>query len=58
VAAGLDEVVPPDLLDGATHERATALAALDATAHAATKLRARRALLDAVRDAVITELTP
>lgn len=53
VAAGfLDRVVEPDELDRAAHEVATNLAALSPQAHAATKLRAKRHSLAAVRAAI------
>jgi enoyl-CoA hydratase len=53
VAAGfLDQVVPAAELATAGREAATALAALDLAAHAATKLRARARALEAVRAAI------
>jgi len=58
VAAGfLDRVVAVDELAGAGAEAAATLAQLDPVAHAATKLRARRAALEALRAAIETELT-
>jgi len=49
VAAGfLDEVVPADELLAVAQAKAAALMALDPTAHAATKLRAREATLAAI----------
>lgn len=57
-AAGfLDLVVPADELHAVAVEAATGLATLDATAHAATKLRARGATLKAMRAAIETEIT-
>ena len=51
VAAGfLDRVVDPDEVLAAASEIATAAAALDARAHAATKRRARFATLAAIED--------
>jgi enoyl-CoA hydratase len=55
-AGFLDHVVPPALLRPAGLEAAAALAELDPAAHAATKLRARRQALDALRHAIETEL--
>ena len=58
VAAGfLDRVVAVDELAGAGAEAAATLAQLDPAAHVATKLRARRAALEALRAAIETELT-
>ncbi len=59
VAAGfVDRVVEPDALRSASLERASELAALGPTAHAATKLRAREPVLKAVRAAIERELKP
>jgi enoyl-CoA hydratase len=53
VAAGfLDEIVAPDELISAAHDAASRFALLDPTAYAATKLRARSGLLDALRQAI------
>jgi enoyl-CoA hydratase len=53
VAAGfLDRVVPASELEDVSRTVAGALAGLDQTAHAATKLRARAGALDAVRAAI------
>jgi enoyl-CoA hydratase len=53
VAAGfLDRVVPPAELAEAAAEAAAGLASLDPGAHAATKLRARRPALTALREAI------
>jgi len=53
VAAGfLDRVVPASELEDAGRTVAGALAGLDQTAHAATKLRARAGALDAIRAAI------
>ncbi len=58
VGAGfLDRVVAADELREVSLEAATELAALDPTAHAATKLRARAAALKALRSAIEAELT-
>jgi enoyl-CoA hydratase len=58
VAAGfLDRVAVAKELGAVSHAAATELAALDPTAHAATKLRARAAALQALRAAIETELT-
>ena len=57
VAAGFfDRIVAPADLRGAALETAAELAELNAEAHAATKLRARRGALDAVRLAIESEL--
>ena len=52
----LDAVVPPDELDAAALAAARDLTALDRQAHAATKLRARRPVLEQLRHAIETEL--
>jgi enoyl-CoA hydratase/carnithine racemase len=53
VAAGfLDRVVPPAELAEAAATTAAQLATLDLDAHAASKLRARRQALTALRDAI------
>lgn len=52
----LDRVVNPDELDKIAAAEAARLAGLPAEAHAATKQRARGAALDAVREAIETEL--
>jgi len=53
VAAGfLDRVVPPAELAAAAAAAAAALARLDLDAHAASKLRARRLTLTALREAI------
>ena len=44
----LDRVVPPDALESTAHAVAETLAKLDMRAHAASKLRARRATLNAI----------
>jgi enoyl-CoA hydratase len=57
LAAGFfDEVVAPADLHAAALETAERLAGLNAEAHAATKLRARKGALDAMRLAIETEL--
>jgi enoyl-CoA hydratase len=52
----LDVVVPPDELDAVALAAARDLTALDRQAHAATKLRARRPVLEQLRHAIETEL--
>ena len=52
----LDAVVPPDKLDAAALAAARDLTVLDRQAHAATKLRARRPVLEQLRHAIETEL--
>ncbi len=52
----LDAIVPPDKLDVAALAAARDLTALDRQAHAATKLRARRPVLEQLRHAIETEL--
>jgi enoyl-CoA hydratase len=57
VAAGfLDRVVPAQELEAAAAEAAADLASLDPEAHVTTKLRARKATLEAVRGAIEAEL--
>ena len=53
----LDRVVPSDQVVRTAQESAVAMSALDMTAHAATKLRARGAALTALRHAIESELT-
>jgi enoyl-CoA hydratase len=56
VAAGfLDRVVEPDDVLSTALEIATALTQLDNAAHQATKLRARRIALQAIRDAIVVD---
>jgi enoyl-CoA hydratase len=58
VSAGLlDRVVAAEDLQGETENAAESLAALNSQAHAATKLRARRETIVALRSAIETELT-
>jgi enoyl-CoA hydratase len=58
VAAGfLDRVLPAEQLQGAAAEAAKELAGLNAEAHAATKLKARGALIESVRAAIEDEFT-
>ena len=52
----LDVVVPPDELETVALEAARDLNAVDRTAHGATKLRARRLVLEELREAIETEL--
>ena len=53
----LDRVVPSDQLMAAAREMAGALSKLDASAHAATKLRVRGKMLEALQAAIESELT-
>ena len=56
VAAGfLDRVVEPDDVLSTALEVATAMTQLDKAAHQATKLRARRIALSAIRDAIVAD---
>lgn len=58
LAAGfLDEVVASDGLEGAIARAAERLGRIDFAAHAATKLRARKPTIDAVRAAIDAEFT-
>ena len=57
VAGFLDRVVGASELRTASLEQAAQLAELNAAAHAATKLRARRSAIAAVRSAIEAELT-
>ena len=52
----LDRVVPADQLLDAARETAAALSKLDMPAHAATKLRVRGTMLEALRQAITSEL--
>ena len=52
----LDRVVAPDQLLAAARETAAALSKLDMPAHAATKLRVRGTALEALRQAISSEL--
>jgi enoyl-CoA hydratase len=51
-AGFLDRVVAPDELAAATGRAAATLAGIDRAAHAATKLRTRGALLEAMADGI------
>lgn len=56
VRAGfLDAVVAPSALDEAVRSAATRFAALDRTAHTASKLRARAGALEAVAEAIVLD---
>jgi len=57
-AGFLDRVVAAEDLAGESLKAAEGLATLNAQAHAATKLRARKGVLAALRSAIETELTP
>jgi len=52
----LDRVVSSDQLLDTARETAAALSKLDMTAHAATKLRVRGTMLEALRQAITSEL--
>ena len=59
VAAGFfDRVVPAAALDEAAEEAAIALSTLNLAAHAATKLRARGALINLIRQVIDEDITP
>ncbi len=57
VAGFLDRALPAEELREASHQAAVELAALNAQAHLATKLRARAGALVAIRAAIASELT-
>jgi enoyl-CoA hydratase len=52
----LDAVVPPDELGARAHSAAQDLTSIDRSAHAATKLRVRKPVLDALQRSIETEL--
>jgi enoyl-CoA hydratase len=54
----LDAVVAPDVLADAGLAAAEDLTGVDRRAHAATKLRARKRVLEELREAIETELSP
>ncbi len=54
----LDEIVAPGLVLETAGRMAAGMAELNAAAHAATKLRAREGVLNALRAAIEAELTP
>jgi len=54
-AAFLDRVVEPDDVTSAAKDVAVAMTQLDKAAHQATKLRARRIALSAIRDAIVAD---
>jgi enoyl-CoA hydratase len=54
----LDDVVAPDTLADAGLAAAEDLTGVDRRAHAATKLRARKRVLDELREAITSELSP
>jgi len=56
-AGFLDRVVAPDELRTQSVQAAQALLELNANAHTQTKLRARGVVLEAVREAIASELT-
>jgi enoyl-CoA hydratase len=59
VTAGFfDRVVPPDALERSAEEAAQALATLNMAAHAATKARARGAVIKMIRGMIDEDITP
>lgn len=59
VTAGFfDRVVPAEALDRSAEEAAQALATLDMAAHAATKARARGAVIKMIRAMIDQDITP
>jgi enoyl-CoA hydratase len=59
VAAGFfDRLVAPEELERTAHETALALSKLDLPAHAATKKRARGAVIDLIRRVIDEDITP
>ena len=59
VTAGFfDRVVPADALDRSAEEAAQALATLKMPAHAATKARARGAVIKMIRGMIDEDITP
>ena len=59
VTAGFfDRLVPADRLEQSAGEAAQALAAIDLTAHAATKARARGAVIRLIREVIDADITP
>jgi len=59
VTAGFfDRVVPAGALERSAEEAAQALATLDMAAHAATKARARGAVIKMIRDMIDEDITP
>jgi enoyl-CoA hydratase len=59
VTAGLfDRVVPADRLEQVAEETALALSQLNMTAHAATKMRARGAVISLIRQVIDEDITP
>jgi enoyl-CoA hydratase len=59
VTAGFfDRVVAPDQLERSAEEAAQALAGIDLAAHAATKERARGAVIKLIRDMIDEDITP
>jgi enoyl-CoA hydratase len=59
VAAGFfDRVVPAGELEARAEEAARAMATLDMAAHAATKARARGAVIRTIRDMIDADITP
>jgi enoyl-CoA hydratase len=56
LAAGFfDRIVPSDEIESAARETATAFTALDANAHAESKLRARGPVIDAIRAGIVQD---
>jgi enoyl-CoA hydratase len=59
VTAGFfDRVVPADMLDRSAEEAAQALSTLNMPAHAATKARARGAVIKMIRGVIDEDITP
>ena len=59
VTAGFfDRLVPPEELERTAHETALALSRLDLAAHAATKVRARGAVIELIRRVIDEDITP
>jgi enoyl-CoA hydratase len=59
VTAGFfDRVVPAGALERSAEEAAQALATLNMAAHAATKARARGAVIKIIRDMIDEDITP
>jgi Enoyl-CoA hydratase/carnithine racemase len=59
VTAGFfDRVVPPDALERSAEEAAQKLATLNMAAHAATKARARGAVIKMIRGMIDEDITP
>lgn len=55
-AGFVDTVLPPSVIDAVVDQTLAGLASIDTTAHAATKARARKMAIDAIRTAIDNEL--